>query len=204
MNDKFSIIIPTMWLSDLIHRMLLIYDRSEFVGEIIIIDNDTTKTPILSQYNKIRRYTKGENIFVNPAWNWGVSLAKFRIILANDDILNSDFDIVGACLALDDKGKRIEDISDHLKFPGLSFGCFMYIKDYEPVPENIKLWYGDDLQYNVSNKKGRLRNFNFSTSPSTTIKSNISYFKNIVIANDIKLADELLRNGTKYKRQSKP
>jgi hypothetical protein len=199
MNDKFSIIIPTMWLSDLIHRMLPIYDRSEFVGEIIIIDNDTTKTPTLSQYKKIQYFTKGENIFVNPAWNWGVKLAQFRIILANDDIwiddvddifitiLSSDFDIIGTYIAIDDTGKRIEDVTNLRKFPANNYGCFMYVKNYTPIPDELKIWYGDSLQFRTNPKKGRFKNFGIHTNQSTTINSDSGYFRSVIGGNDIKI-----------------
>ena len=75
MENKYSIIIPTMWRSELIHQMLPLYDRSEYVGEVIIIDNDPSKMPDLSQFEKVRHYAMKENIYVNPAWNLGVSLA---------------------------------------------------------------------------------------------------------------------------------
>jgi hypothetical protein len=212
MDKYFSIIIPTMWKSNLIHQMLPKYETCDLIKEVIIIDNDPNNTPDLDSYSKVRYYTKGTNIYVNPAWNMGVALANYKIILANDDILiaditdvltailNSDFDIVGACIVSDGGGKRIDDISHLGKFPGLSFGCFMYIKDYEPIPENIKIWYGDDLQYHLSMKRGRLRNFGLSTYASTTIRSNMEHFRNVVIANDIKIVNEMLINGTIYKR----
>ena len=44
-GHKFSIIIPTMWCSDLIFKLLPILEDSNFVGEIILIDNDKSKRP---------------------------------------------------------------------------------------------------------------------------------------------------------------
>ena len=49
-SDFYSLVIPTMWCSDKIFRMLPIYDKSEYIKEIIIIDNDFSKKPDLSLY----------------------------------------------------------------------------------------------------------------------------------------------------------
>ena len=84
---NFSVIIPTMWKSDYLLKMIEVYNNSEFISEVIIIDTEPeSKMPIDS--DKVSVYTKGENIYVNPAWNMGVSLAKTPfVIIANDDIL---------------------------------------------------------------------------------------------------------------------
>lgn len=89
--DKyFSIVIPTMWKSNKIFGMLPVYEKSKYVKEIIIIDNNPKKKIDLSEYKKIRYYTKGKNIYVNPSWNWGYALSNYNLILANDDIIIND------------------------------------------------------------------------------------------------------------------
>jgi hypothetical protein len=194
MDNKFSIIIPTMWRSDLIHEMLPIYDNSKFVGEIIIIDNDPTKTPPLSHYNKIKYYTKGENIFVNPAWNWGVLLASYKIILANDDILienidailsatlNSPHDIIGVNIKDQD---GITSINTIKRFPANSYGCFMYIKNYMVIPEQLKIWYGDKLLFQHNKLRGIYCGFGIEIQKSTTINSDVKLFRETIGKNDI-------------------
>lgn len=203
----YSIVIPTMWKSDLLLKMLPEYEKSEFVKEVIIIDNDPSVAPNLDGFSKVRSYTKGQNIFVNPAWNWGAELANYELILANDDIFidsinivlwtisTSDFDIVGTLLRADNKGKRIDDISYSQRFPANSFGCFMYVKNYVPVPDEIKLWYGDDLQFMSNKKKGRLVNFGIHSSGSTTINSNSKYFRYTIGRNDMKVVAEMKARG---------
>jgi hypothetical protein len=205
-NDNFfSVIIPTMWRSDLILEMLPVYENCDFVKEVIIIDNDPNSTPNLDKYSKVRHYTKGTNIYVNPAWNMGVALANYKIILANDDIyiaditdiftaiLNSDFDIIGAHIKTDNKGKRIEDISFMNRFYGKIFGCFMYIKNYTCIPDEIKIWYGDVLQFQLSPKKGRFMNFKINTKPSVTVKSNQKF--RTIIENDVRIVNEMNERG---------
>jgi hypothetical protein len=204
----FSIIIPTMWMSDKLKTMLPQYESCGFVGEIIIIDNDPTKKYDLSGFSKVRYYTKGTNIFVNPAWNWGVSVAKYKTILANDDIIienitdilkmifTSDYDIVGAYLKRDGNRRRIKNISSSTRFPRQSFGCFMYVKNYTIVPENIKIWYGDVLQYHTCKKRGILMNCGIATVASTTINSDKSQFLNVICKNDMKIVSRMIEEGT--------
>jgi hypothetical protein len=184
MNKNFSVVIPTMWKSNLIHQMLPKYETCYLVKEVIIIDNDPNSTPNLDKYSKVRHYTKGTNIYVNPAWNFGVSMANYRLILANDDILiaditdvltailNSDFDIVGTSLNVDGLGMRIKEINT---FPIGSYGCFMYVRNYVKIPEPIKIWCGDRFLFANSNKKGILMNGGIHTNPSTTLKTNPAF-----------------------------
>lgn len=203
-EDGYSVIIPTMWRSELIQKMLLKYDDCDLVKEVIIIDNDPGKTPDLSIYRKAIPYSKGTNIYVNPAWNWGVQLAGHKIILANDDILiegldlvlrsisESDFDIVGAGIRPDPHGLRIKEIST---FPANSYGCFMYVRNYVSVPDQIKMWYGDDIQFYHSKKRGMLMNFGITTRKSTTIDSDKAYFRGVIGKNDIAEYKRLVSEG---------
>lgn len=201
-KNFFSIIIPTMWRSEKILEMLPIYERCPFVKEVIIIDNDPLKTPDLKLYKKIRYYTKGENIYVNPAWNWGYSLSNYNTILANDDIViynlnevlqligNSDYDIVGLDLQKDDTKIRIDQID---KFPERNFGCFMYIKNYVYIPDNLKIWYGDYVIFYASKKRGVLKNINIDFTKSQTVDSDINLFRNKIGKNDIEIYNSLTK-----------
>ena len=86
----FTVIVPTMWkylpFYEFLSDMLMIPS----VGEIFIIDNNPDERPdlpILSHKN-IRIETFGRNIYVNPAWNYAVPLAKYdRICLYGDDLI---------------------------------------------------------------------------------------------------------------------
>jgi hypothetical protein len=180
---KFSIVIPTMWRSDCIDTMLPIYENSPFVGEIIVIDNDTQRTPTFKNFTKIVYLPQKENIYVNPAWNLGASLARYEIILANDDILfndnqfnkilniisKSDYDIIGLSLSNDKKGLRLENLFDN-PCPYQNYGSFMYIKKYVYIPENFLVYAGDDIQYLNSKKRGILIDTGVNTKRSETIK----------------------------------
>jgi hypothetical protein len=185
-NNKFSIVIPTLWKSDKIFTMLDFYEKCLFIEEIIIIDNDPDNSPNL-EYNKVKKYTKGTNILVNPAWNWGRSLSKHKLILANDDIiindiskilnllLNTDYDIVGVDTKNYNENIRIDDIDHRIH----GYGVFMYVKNYFYIPEQIKIWYGDDFLFFHNKKRGILRNSGIITTNSETINTNRAFYKEI-------------------------
>lgn len=211
-EKKISIVIPTMWRSDKILKMLPIYEKCDLVKEVIIIDNDPKLTPDLKPYNKVLYYTNGENIYVNPAWNLGYTLSSHQVILANDDIIindlekvltlliNSDYDIVGISLDKTNEGLVIEPIN---KFPENSYGCFIYIKKYQYIPEKYKIWYGDHFLFEVSEKRGLLKNTNVITNVSETLNSNNKELRNNIALKEVQLYEKegfsLKRETTKLK-----
>lgn len=146
-----------MGRSTLIHDMLKILVKNTKVSEIIIILNAPDLD--LPTHKKIKYIGDGVNMYVNRAWNLGVSMAKDSIILLNDDILikdfskvlkmieKSDFDIIGI--------KRGElGISEIKDFPQNGYGCFLYVRDFVYIVENLKIWYGDKIQFDYAPKKG--------------------------------------------------
>ena len=86
-----SVIIPTMWKPPHLNRMLPLLDRHQLIGEIILIDNDRTKTnhELLQKISKLKYYSfDAGNIYVNPAWNCGVEVSKHdKLFILNDDCL---------------------------------------------------------------------------------------------------------------------
>jgi hypothetical protein len=86
-----SVIIPTMWKAEHLKKMLPMLNSHPLIGEIILIDNDMSKTDheLLKQISKLVYWTFDEgNIFVNPAWNFGASIAKYdKLFILNDDCL---------------------------------------------------------------------------------------------------------------------
>ena len=85
--EKFSVIIPTMWKSEYAEELLKRFSESDYVGEIILIDN----APELKKeirLPKIVHIRESENTFVNPAWNKGITLAKYdNITIPSDDVM---------------------------------------------------------------------------------------------------------------------
>jgi len=159
-----SIIIPTMWFSDCLDNMVKKYDKIDEITEIIIIDNNVDGRREL-QSDKITFLTTGVNLYVNPAWNWGVREAKEDIIIiANDDIIVADGVIENLDL------KRGEILGADMNKGLWGFGTFMvmYKDEYLKIPEEMKIWFGDNLQ--LQNKT--LRQINgIKTDMNTTINS---------------------------------
>lgn len=183
-RDEYSVIIPTMWRSDKIFKMLPLYQSSGLVGEVIIIDNNPQNRPSF-HYGKVKTFSKDKNIYVNPAWNWGLRLSSCaKWLIANDDIyierfedlistvkpLMSEYDLIG----LDWEGTRKEgtiEIRKISKFPKKSFGSFMFLNKYHFIPEDLKIFYGDEFLFAKSDRTGIFSGIKAETNVSETLKS---------------------------------
>jgi glycosyltransferase involved in cell wall biosynthesis len=189
--DKFSVIIPTLWKSNRTKKLIKDLNDCQYVDEIIIIDNTgTEERDILPTiYPKLRMVSKGENIYVNPAWNLGVELAKNECVaLCNDDI-NFDPNIFGVIdesiltyvgiIGMGEGNYKDEIDKERGSYidiwePGVNdwgWGCLILLKKshWLPIPNDIKIWYGDNIIKDVNSvSKGVLRNFKIETEMSTT------------------------------------
>jgi hypothetical protein len=160
----YTVVIPTMWRSDLLYLALKQYVNSLWINEIILIDNNHN---LVNQKKikdkKVKIISKKENLFVNPSWNIGCELSNNdNIIFINDDVFisdinklikvidNSNFDLVGLDLKNSNKHEEIviTEIDKKTKRP-YGFGCCFFIKKekFKTIPNEIKIWYGDDIQY---------------------------------------------------------
>lgn len=184
--DKYTIIIPTLWKSKRTEKLLKDLEECIFVDEIIVIDNKSIYE-IDRTIGKIRLISKGENIYVNPAWNWGIELAKNECIaLCNDDInfnpnifgvltkeTLSKCGIIGQSQYNYGGNNTNEPIIEKWNGGGRDWGwgCLIIFdkKNWIKIPEEIKIWYGDDFifKYNPITKC-LLKNFNIETEMSTT------------------------------------
>ena len=168
-----------MWRSNKITKMLEIYENNDLVKEVIIIDNNPSSRPNLKNFKKVIIYTENKNIYVNPSWNIGYTISKYKTILANDDIYiknfnnlinlidKTDYDILGVEINTfgDSYIKQID------KFPAKNYGSFMYIKNYKYIDEKYKIFSGDDILFDFAKKRGIIINANVETLRSETIKS---------------------------------
>ena len=189
--SKFSIIIPTMWIPITFLDSINEYLKSSYVDEIIIIDNNPNFRPNLPVNDKIKLITKGHNIFVNPAWNWGVEVSKNEnLIIANDDLFfpdvenvldklnNCDYDLVGLHYKNLNSGNGI--LITPIEGDMVSgFGCFLFLKkhNYIEIPENFKIWYGDRILFSNNSKIGVISLDNVKITLSETINSNNNFSK---------------------------
>lgn len=169
-KDKFSVVIPTMWRELTVFNVALQgYLDHPLVGEVIIINNDKDKTPDweMLSHSKIRMYNMNQNVFVNPAWNFGVLVSNNdKIIIANDDIR---FDTklidkiypriipsngVHGIISGEPQFNHPEFTSNDIDFmewePGIiihSFGQLMFLhkSNWTPIPEGLNVYFGDDV-----------------------------------------------------------
>jgi hypothetical protein len=115
-------------------------------------------------------HTPSANMYVNPSWNKGVSLAKNDVLcFCNDDI---DFDVTilsdlykfisnnGGLLGPSENCFSKKNIISKLKTKILfertyGYGTLMLICkcDFITIPDNLKIWYGDDYLFHSQSKK---------------------------------------------------
>jgi glycosyltransferase involved in cell wall biosynthesis len=160
-----SIIIPTLWQSDCIYETIRDFTYCDLEGmELIIIDNANSSYKFYA--NRLTMVKQPENIFVNPAWNLGVEMAKNdTICLLNDDITINlktlyanvsrfpEYGMIGfdanrnltQTLNNDDEVWELEETTCR----SLGFGCMMIMPKayYEPIPSDLKIYFGDDMLY---------------------------------------------------------
>jgi hypothetical protein len=193
-KGMYSVIVLTMWLkNEYLSVMLKRYNDHPAVKDIIFIDNapESKDKLDLTKFNKIKYLTKGENIYINPAWNWAVSEAVTeKIIIANDDILITDFNSLlktidkslkfGHIIGMDthcfvDKGVDLNGGLRVEKYTGThhphGFGTLMalYKGSWTVIPEEFKLWVGDTIQFNTHDVHV-VKGIEVKTNMSTTIK----------------------------------
>jgi hypothetical protein len=158
MKDKFSVVIPTMWVSDFIYELLDVLESSHHIGEIILIDNDKSKRPAqIVNTDKIRIIEQEENIYVNPAWNLGVELSKFdNLCISNDDLVwNTDIlPFILDNIHLGVIGQSTSNYYNDHEELGLhpmgirpwGWGCCFFLtkENWLPIPEGLKIACGDD------------------------------------------------------------
>lgn len=172
-----SVVMPTMWRNNKTIRLLDSLNSDPNISEIILIDNDVkSKNVDLSKFSKVKYVPQAENIYVNPAWNLGVSLCKSEIIcIANDDIyfnsntvtqfvLDNTQDLGSFGLNMHTRnGSSIGNLSKKelrtrseisSAIVGSGFGMLMFVKksNWKPIPEELKIWYGDNW---IANTNGR-------------------------------------------------
>lgn len=178
MNDKFSVVILTMWRYAPFLDFLKDLVKLEIVDQIILIDNDPTRKPqdaiLLNQ--KINYFTFNKNIYVNPAWNLGVRLSNNKkiCILSDDvifdfktfykvnDILNNDSGVLGMCpgLAEFNQPSFTNGNIDIIPWSGqhtFGFGCLMFVyKDWWiDIPEELLVFCGDNWIFDTCMNRGK-------------------------------------------------
>jgi len=193
--EKYSVIVPTMWrVADQFVNFLHVLCDCEAVGEIIIINNDSTNTPADLHHPKIRMFDPGRNTFVNPAWNFGVEQALYdRLCIVNDDVVfdTKVFDRLQNMLTPSNglfglhpgievfnqipiTDKRIDIVKwapgKHTYGFGSMFFC--HKASWHPIPSGLDVFFGDnyifDLQIAMGKPNYFIANLDFETKFAVT------------------------------------
>lgn len=193
-------------------------ESHDLVGEVLIVNNsDRPLTQInVSTNRKVRVIYEGPNLMVNPAWNLGAQHATYStLVIANDDIsmhpevltaatrkATRDVGIVGPASSSfsfgRDRGRPIFLPADRRT---LGFGTLMAMatSNYKPIPDELKIWSGDDFLFNAQQKRNYcMFGLRIYTEMSTT--SEAESFTPQKIA-DLHRYHETYRNDSTYERQ---
>jgi len=195
-----------MWRSGRTVELLKAYNECPHVDEIILINNDPNNTPQLPEIDNMEKLcvtSFGSNMFVNPAWNYGMIIAKYPYaIISNDDISfdvnavlefmsDKEFDCVGVHPVGINSGDKHElEIVDGTHI-GNGWGVLLFIKriTYKKIPGMLKIWFGDNwIQMTSPNAQSLI--LNLETEMSVT--SGSSEFTDVIrmdISNWIRMND---------------
>ena len=218
--SKVSAIIPTLWRAkEFTDHLVNVLVEDKSVGEIIIIDN--APTDFFYDNKKVVTLKQEENIYVNPSWNLGVEESDYdKFIIFNDDIiipynfvsqleylLTEEKGIVGVdvrgVIQVDsfssenitflDRKMSLKTIVNRNWGFGIAFGG--HKKSYHKIPENIRIWYGDDYLFQMNNEAGKT-NYVIDDIP---IFTKISATSDLEEFDEIKSIDTLMYDRMKGK-----
>ena len=149
------------------------------VGEVLLYDNDPSKTPeqLNLGHSRLRYYNFGENKFVNPPWNWGVrGSINDQVLILNDDVLfdfkvfqrvkslsDPNAGVVGICPGRPEFNQpeftngNIDLIPWRTGMHTFGFGCMMFVnkKWYRPIPAGLDIYYGDNWIFDTCLRSGQ-------------------------------------------------
>ena len=163
-----SVIIPTMGQANhLLGPLLAMYNAHPRVGEVLVINNSGVAQPLIGA--KTREIHRGENIFVNPAWNLGAQEAKYPfLIISNDDIAISARMVAfalrvaaGPVGIVGPSSSCVRHSRDRLPWVAPAydrrtlFGTFMVMRreNYKPIPDDLKVFAGDDYLFGLQEQR---------------------------------------------------
>lgn len=209
-----SVVMPTLWKPQHYKIMLPILNDHPLIGEIIIIDNDPSKTDYdILKLEKVVHLPQKENIYVNPAWNLGVEVSKYdKICLLSDDII-----FVPSCIervynylipengivGFDSDSTLEQSTNDPFDFPLMDFGfsnniipidkihftygvcMFMHKESYVKIPEMYKIFFGDVFLFQANKQKNKT-NFRIMESMLLTLMHTTSHSTELkqIVSND--------------------
>ena len=153
----YSVVALTMWKCNRFQQTLRELSKHPLVGEIILIDN--TSNDLKIELPKLIHILEGKNTYINPAWNKGVSLAKYDKLLVLNDDLWFDWNILSTLESyVNEEVGMIGMAEENFDNPSNEFGLepinhrnggfacafFIHKNNWIDIPFEMKLWGGDD------------------------------------------------------------
>jgi hypothetical protein len=158
--STFTVVVPTLWAYQAFPANIIAIAALDLVEEVIIIDNNSFSSPGID-HPKIKIIKQKNNIYVNPSWNLGASLATGKILCFLNDDLNPREDIWSYVNELFDSDylhkigligmdfNRPSGELNHSLCLGRSahFGAMMFTRklEFARIPWPLCIWYGDDF-----------------------------------------------------------
>jgi len=167
----YSVVALTMWKCNRFQQTLRELSKHPLVGEIILIDN--TSNDLKIELPKLVHILEGKNTYINPAWNKGVSLAKYDKLLVLNDDLWFDWDIFSILEQhITEEVGLIGMAEENFDNPSNEFGLepinhrnggfacafFIHKNNWIDIPLEMKLWGGDDWLF-VKNRQNGKQNY---------------------------------------------
>lgn len=176
-----TVVIPTLLRSP--HTLDLNINRLLKQNvKIILIDNSKHSGCKKYENKNIKIYYFPENIGVNPAWNLGIAVADTEFyLLLNDDcviwdkvievserilqdpniglltyktINNMDIVLYDTLMTGRNKNPHLSSLTLYTKVSRAGWFMFGRKTQYIPIPDELKIFFGDDILYKQLRKKG--------------------------------------------------
>jgi hypothetical protein len=171
-KNMYSVIALTMWKCERFRETLIELNNHSLVGEIILIDNSESDVEPLN-LNKLKHIKEEKNTYINPAWNKGVSLAKYdKLLVLNDDLwfnwnifsilesyVTEEVGLIGMAEENFDNPSNefgLEPINH--RNGGFACAFFIHKNNWIDIPFEMKLWGGDDWLF-VKNRENGKQNY---------------------------------------------
>jgi len=223
----FSIVIPTMQKDNEILNLLLNeLIECEQVGEIILIDNSCKGFSASSE--KVRVIVPDKNLYVNPAWNLGVEKSRYKYIgILNDDIIfpknafqqiydflyKNEIGLLGldsikcsdkSCFTGYPKDSEIKFCPIDIRGNCWGSAIFGEKDNFCHIPDDIKIWYGDDYLFEKNMDKNNYKIYNADIKhlhSNTSALKEFEKIKNDDLLEYQKLNIDSSNQKTKWKRK---
>ena len=168
----YSVVALTMWKCERFRETLRELNEHPLVGEIILIDNSESDVEPLN-LSKLNHIKEVKNTYINPAWNKGVSLAKYdKLLVLNDDLwfdwnifsilqpyITEEIGLIGMAEENFDNPSNefgLEPI--YHRNGGFACAFFIHKNNWIDIPFEMKLWGGDDWLF-VKNRENKKQNY---------------------------------------------